>query len=309
MNKQRPKPKLIIDTDPGHDDALAILMLLRSKRFDVQAVTTVAGNSSIENVTRNAQAILDLADSKAPVFSGGPEPLERTLVQAVVHGADGLAGFDTGGTKFRLTGDAPEKIVEIVRRFPGEVTILAIGPLTNIARAFQLDPELPSLIPELAIMGGAIAVPGNKNRVAEFNFFVDPEAADIVFRADVPKTLVPLDLCTQVVLQLDDFRAVQDKQLQTLLMPMMEHFIEGLMGDEGTTGILAYDALAGYLLLNRAAFILQPTNVQIETKGNLTAGMSVAERRPYKAETPNVQVATGLDQARFRKDFFNLLSA
>jgi len=309
MKKLAEKEKIIIDTDPGHDDALAILMLLKSGRFDLQAVTTVAGNSGIENVTRNAQSILNLAESQAPVFSGAPSPLKRQLVTAVVHGPDGLDGFDTSQTSFELTDNAPQKIVEIARRFPNKVTILAIGPLTNIAKALQLEPELPQLVPQIVIMGGAIAVPGNKNRVAEFNFFVDPEAADIVFRSSLTKILVPLDLCLTTAFQLADFRAIKNERLRAALLPMMQRFIQGLRQDEGTSGILAYDALAGYFLLNRTAFMLQPMNIEIETRGRLTSGMSVAERRPYKPVPANVLVAVDVDRQAFRQDFVKHLSA
>lgn len=218
------KPKLIIDTDPGHDDALAILMTLLSDQFEVLAITTVAGNATIEKVTRNAQAILDLIGSPVPIFSGFDEPLKRKLVTAVVHGESGMAGFDTSSTDCRLTQNAPEKMVELVTANPEEITILALGPLSNVARAIQLDSQFSSKVKQLVIMGGAIDVPGNKNRVAEFNFFVDPEAADDVFQAEVQKVLVPLDVCNTVILQVDDFRKVQNERLQSILIPMMEHF-------------------------------------------------------------------------------------
>lgn len=302
------KTKLIIDTDPGHDDALAILMLLKSGQFDIQAVTTVAGNSDIENVTRNAQAILDLVNCNAPIFSGGPGPLKRKLVTAVVHGEDGLAGLDTSQTQFQLSGDAPERIVQAVRKFPGQMTVLALGPLSNIARAFQIDPELPSLIKELVIMGGAIAVPGNKNRVAEFNFFVDPEAADIVLRSVATKTLLPLDVCVTTALNIRDFQKLPDAPLRQALLPMMEHFLAGLRKDETQAGILAYDALAAYILLNRQAYIFNMMDVAVETKGEYTVGMSVAERRENKIGKRNINVAIGLDKQKFRQDFFELLS-
>ena len=306
--KVKQKPKLIIDTDPGHDDALAILMTVLSDQFDILAVTTVAGNATIEKVTRNAQAIMNLTTINVPVYSGLPEPLSRELVTAVVHGESGLAGFDTSKTTFSLTENAPQKIAELVAKNPGEVSILAVGPLSNIARAIELDSTFASKVKQLVIMGGAINVPGNKNRVAEFNFFVDPEAADIVFKSTIPKVLVPLDACNQVVMQVADFKQVQNKKLQAILMPMMEHFVAGLSTDEGTKGILVYDALAAYFLLNPNAFTLQAMDVVIETKGNHTFGMSVAEKRLHKVEKTNVEVVVGIDDEAFRKDFFSLLS-
>lgn len=307
MKTIEPKRKIIIDTDPGHDDALALLLLLKSNRFDVQAITTVAGNASIEKVTKNAQAILNLIDCSIPIYSGLPTPIKRELITAVVHGESGLDGFDTSATKFTLTQNAPEKIIEIVRAFPNEVSVLTLGPISNLARAFQLDPELPTLIPEVISMGGAIDVPGNKNRVAEFNFFVDPEAADIVFTSAVKKVVVPLDACNQVTLQLQDFQQVMNTELKVAILPMMEHFLRGLVSDEGTNGILVYDALAAYFLLNPDAFKLTPMNILIETFGEHTSGMCVAEKRLYKNALPNCEVVTTVNQTLFRKDFFKIL--
>lgn len=302
------KPKLIIDTDPGHDDALAILMTVLSNQFDILAVTTVAGNSSLEKVTRNAQAILNLLQSDIPVFSGRLSPLKRKLVTAVVHGESGLAGFDTSATEFLMTQDAPEKMVEMIAKYPGEVTILALGPLSNVARAISLDSTFAHEVKRVVIMGGAIDVPGNKNRVAEFNFFVDPEAAEVVMMSGAEIVLVPLDACNKVVLQADDFRQVQNTELQSILLPMMEHFVAGLISDEGTSGILVYDALAAYFLLNPSAFTLEAMNVVVETKGLHTFGMSVAEKRRHKVEYTNTQVVMGIDDEQFRSDFFEILS-
>jgi inosine-uridine nucleoside N-ribohydrolase len=302
------KPKLIIDTDPGHDDALAILMTVLSNKFDILAVTTVAGNATIKKVTRNAQAILNLIESDIPVFSGLPEPLKREFVSAVVHGKSGLAGFDTTSTKFSLTNNAPNKLVEIVNANPDEVTILALGPLSNVARAINLDSTFVNKVKQFVIMGGAIDVPGNKNRVAEFNFFVDPEAADVVMRSNVPKVLVSLDACNQVVLQVEDFRQVKNEKLQSILIPLMEHFFVGITTYEGTKGILVYDALAAYFLLNPQAFKLKSMDVVIETQGEHTFGMCVAEKRPHKVEQTNVEVVVKIDDQQFRKDFFEILN-
>ena len=144
--------------------------------------------------------------------------------------------------------------------------------------------------------------------MAEFNFFVDPEAADIVFETKVPKILVPLDECNQVVLQVNDFQKVQSKNLKSILIPMMEHFITGLTSDEGTAGILVYDALAAYYLLNPNAFTLQSMDVVIETQGEHTFGMSVAEKRSHKVENTNVEVVIEIDKKSFRQDFFKILS-
>jgi len=308
INNKNNKPKIIIDTDPGHDDALALLMLLKSNKCIIKAITTVAGNSTIGNVTRNAQAILNLTKEKIPIFSGLAKPIKRELVTAVVHGESGLAGFDTSKTDFSLTGNAPEKIIEIIKQNPNQITILALGPLSNVARAIKKDQSIIPLIKQLVIMGGAIGVPGNKNRVAEFNFFVDPEAADLVFKTKIPKVLISLDACNQVVLQVNDFKRIKNKSLQKLLIPMMEHFIDGLVNDEGTNGILVYDALAAFFLINPKAFKLKEMNVIIETRGEHTAGMSVTEKREHKVKETNVRVVSEIKKESFIKDLFKYLS-
>lgn len=299
-------PKIIIDTDPGIDDALALLMILKSLKFDVRAITTVAGNSTIENVTRNAQAILNLIGNKTPVYSGESKPLSRELITAVVHGEDGLAGFDTSKTEFKLTQNAPPKIIEIVRKNPGEITLLTLGPLTNVARAFQIDPKLPGLIAKIVSMGGAINVPGNQNGVAEFNFFVDPEAASIVLRENVPKVLIPLDICNTTVLSLSDFETIQNTTIKSALMPTMNIFAKFLKDDEGATGILVYDALAAYFLLNPTAYRLQEMNIFIKTGGEDERGRCVVVEG--EGAVLDASVVTSLNQEKFKEDFFKILS-
>ncbi len=296
--------KVIIDTDPGHDDALAIMLMIKSGMFDVLALTTVAGNSTIENVTKNAAYILDLLDRRdIPIYSGKAKPLKRKLVQAVVHGISGLAGADTSKTKFVLTNDAEDKIIELVRKYPKKVTLLTLGALSNIARAFIKEPRLPSLISEIVMMGGAIDVAGNKNRVAEFNMFVDPEAADIVFKAKVKKVLIPIDVCNDMPLFLSDFDKLKGTPLHKPIMSMMEHFIQGIKADEGSEGALVYDAVAAYYLIRPKAFTLEKMDVVIETKGEHTFGMTVAEKRLSPKKQYNVEVVRRVDRKQFRKDF------
>lgn len=304
MNAENQQPIIIVDTDPGVDDLLALFLLLKSNELDIRAITTVAGNSTIENVTRNAQAVLDFVDSKTPIYSGSLRPLRRDLVTAVVHGEDGLAGFDSTKTKFELTSNAPEKIVEIVRQNPGKITLLTLGPLTNLARAFTLDPELPGLVTKIVSMGGAINAPGNKNGVAEFNFFVDPEAASLVYQSKTPKVLVPLDICNQMELSLADFEAIKNESIRLTLVPMMKLYEEALIQNENTPSILVYDALAAYYLINPDAFRAEPIHLEIDTGGEDRRGKCLVN----KDRAPNVEVVISLDQEKFRKDFFNTLS-
>lgn len=303
-------PKVIIDTDPGHDDALAIMFAVLSGELDVLALTTVAGNSGVASVTRNARYVLRLIGREdIPVYSGAARPLRRKLVKANVHGESGLAGIDPTNPA-RLTGDAPERILELVRANPDEVTLITLGPLTNVARAIRREPQTMRLVKRIVSMGGAIAVPGNKNRVAEFNCFVDPEAADIVIRFPVDQVLVPLDACNRVRLALDDFRAVADRRLCAALLSMIEPYIANTAAHEGVPAALMYDPLTIFYALRPAVCPGEQMHVIVETDGTATRGMTVVDRRKVSdGAEPNVRVVTRIPAGRFRKDFFTALNA
>lgn len=298
---------IIIDTDPGHDDALAIMLLEKSGIFDIKAITTVAGNSTIQNTTNNARYILDLIKSDTPIYSGAERPLKRDLIKAVVHGEGGLAGAEIKKQE-KLTGNASEKIIEIVHANPNKISILAIAPETNIAEAFIKDSELPSLIKEIVIMGGAISVPGNKNRVGEFNIFVDPDAADIIFSANVKKTLIPLDVCNEVFFSINDFEKLEGSPFYEPIKNMMGFYIEGIQTFEKTSGALMYDPLAAYYLINPEAFKTTPMDIKIETQSELTRGMTVADKRTWGEKKYNIDVVTFVDKEAFSKDFFSILN-
>ena len=299
---------IIIDTDPGHDDALAIMLMVKSGLFNILALTTVAGNSAIENVTRNAAYILDLLGRRdIPVFAGREKPLKRSLTSANVHGDNGLDGVDTSKIKFAVNHDASKHIIRLVSDYAGDVVLLALGPLSNIARAFLEDRSLPLKISKIIMMGGAIDVPGNKNRVAEFNMFVDPEAADIVFKSKAKKILIPLDACNNSPLFMSDFEKINGSSLYRPIMNMMKKFITGIEKYEGTKGALVYDAIAAYYLLNPKAFITQPMDVIVETKGEYTRGMTVAEKRISEKKMYNMKVVIKVDVTRFKKDLTTIL--
>lgn len=297
--------KIIIDTDPGKDDLFAIVYLVLYKLFDILALTTVCGNSNIQNVTNNAQFSLNLVNGKIPIYSGAKQPLKGLSRFGKVMGTSGLDGVNIN-TKVQLNNLAIDKIIKLVRLYPNQVTILAIGPLTNIALAFQKDPQLPNLIKELVIMGGAIQLPGNVSQTSEFNIGFDPEAAKIVFEANVKRVLVPLDLCYQSSIQLSDLDSIKKNLLYPTLKNLLIPYQKLLKKNEGQTGIVLYDLLAAYYLTNPLAFITKPINIQIETKGQFTRGMTVADlRRPLK-NTPNTTVTIGLDKAQFIKDFLSV---
>jgi purine nucleosidase len=300
--------KLIIDTDPGVDDAMALMLAIKSGRFDLQAITTVCGNATIEDVTRNARYILELLErNDIPLYSGAAAPLSRMLQVSVVHGSNGLGKIVPENAP-ALTGNAVQKILELVAAHPGEITLVALGPLTNVAQAILADPRVMNAVHEIAMMGGAIAVPGNKNRVAEFNFFVDPEAADVVFRFPVPKSIVPLDACNRIRFALADFEAITNDRLRHALIEMAEPYITSIAADEGIDHAPLYDPLTIQYLLTPEACECYRCNVAIETAGLLTRGMSVADLRPKPEAEPNTTVVYAMDEFVFRRSFIETIS-
>lgn len=303
--------KIIIDTDPGHDDAMALLMLFAVPQIEILAITTVAGNSTIENTTRNAKYILSLSKKEnTPLFAGSAKPIARDLILANVHGKSGLDGSGVELLPIEQTTEqAADKIIEIIKQNPGEITLLTLGPLTNIAKAFLKEPSLPKMIKQIVMMWGAIAVPGNKNRVAEFNFFVDPEAAKIIFDSEVEKVLVPLDACNDIVLPEQSIKEIGEKagDIGKILSNMLVPYVENIKKYDNMAGALMYDPLVAYYLINPDAFQLEEMDIKIETKGEYTFGMSVAERRVGALKNPNIKVAMKIDGQKFINDFVDLI--
>lgn len=302
------KKKIIIDTDPGQDDAMAIMLAVKSGLFNILALTTVCGNSTIANTTRNARFILKILDrDDIPVFSGARKPLKRKLIQAVVHGKTGLEGIDPKNPA-KLTNNAVDKILELIKKYPNEITLVTLAPLTNIAKAIIKNPFTMKKVKEIIIMGGAIKVPGNKNRVAEFNIFVDPEAAEIVFQFPIRKTIVPLDTCNNVKLFLQDFRAIKNKMLKIEVLKMVKPYINNIAKDEGVKTAMMYDPLTVYYLINPYAAKTYECNIAIETKGELTRGMTVADLRIKPKTKANTIVVDYICENDFKNDFIKILS-
>ena len=298
--------KIIIDTDPGHDDAMAIMLAVLSNKFDILAITTVMGNSSVENTTRNARYILKLLNQEnIPIYSGADKPLVREHVKAIVHGTSGLEGIDPQNES-KLTGNAVDKIIELIAAAEdGTITLVTLGPLTNIAKAIQKDPKVMSSVKEIVMMGGAISVPGNQNRVAEFNLYVDPEAADIVFHFPVAKVLVPLDACNNVRLNLKNFQTITGS-LRDPLLKMAKPYMKNLAKEEGEEVALMYDPLTIFYLIKPESCKTREYNLQVETKGELTRGMTVADFK-FK-EKENIEVVVSIDSHNFKKLFFGTLN-
>ncbi len=206
--------KVILDVDPGFDDAMALCMALFDPRLDVVAVTAVGGNCSPAHATRNVQAIVEQLDPPRWPRLGAASPPDNGLPVDGRHlcGVDGLGGAQFEVAELHHMHPSEKVICDLIRSLPeASVTLVALGPLTNVARAFVLDPELASLVGQVVMMGGAVAGPGNITPAAEFNIYCDPRSAQAVFRSHSTKTLIPLDVTNRVVLSYDLFNQLPDE--------------------------------------------------------------------------------------------------
>ncbi len=220
------KQKVIIDTDPGCDDALALILACLSDKFDIKAITTVAGNAPIELTTCNAWYMLNLVHANnIPLYSGAKKPLNRAYKTDNFFGKSGLGGI-TAPTQATLTNNACQKIVEIVKKYPHEITLITLGPLTNIAQAFMNDEETMNLAKEIIMAGGIIESAGNITATAEFNFYSDPEAVSIVLKSRVKKTILPLDLRDKVHFFWQDVLSTKNLIIAPIITKMLEPFVE-----------------------------------------------------------------------------------
>lgn len=290
--------KIIMDVDTGADDALALLFAAKCKAVELLAVGTVAGNVGLGIALRNTLAILELAKCAVPVAAGASGPLSRGLKGASnYHGENGLNGVILPEPKTRPESvAAARQIIELSGRFPGEIALAPTGPLTNVALALTEDPGLASRLKEIILMGGAAFCPGNVGRYSEFNIAADPEAAAVVFGSGAKITMVGLDVTEHTVLTPSDLPVPpsEDPVYGFVVSLLAAHMRQNVK-----RGIVMHDPLAIGCAADRTLIKTLPCRIDIETKGELTTGMTVVERRNGKRETPNVNVAVEADSGRF----------
>lgn len=294
---------MILDCDPGHDDALAIIVALARPELELLAVTTVAGNAGLDATTRNALRVLTLVGrSDIPVAAGAAGPLVRSLhVASNVHGASGLAGADLPEPSFVAR---PEGAIELIRsiltaaREP--VTIAAVGPLTNVALLVRTHPELLGRIAGFRVMGGAITE-GNTTASAEFNIWQDPEAARIVFDSGRPITLMTLDVTHQAL-----FGAAEVARLEALgtrvasvFADLLRYFSRFHAERYGWDGSPIHDAVAVAHLALPDLVRTAPYQVDVETISDLTRGRTVVDVHGLTGRPPNADVGVAIDRPRF----------
>jgi inosine-uridine nucleoside N-ribohydrolase len=274
--------KIILDTDPGTDDAMALMLALNSPELDVRAITVVPGNVTAQQGLENALRMVSLANRcDIPVAGGAQHPLFQKLITAEFwHGKNGLANIELPVSKCKADARfGPDLIIELVHANPHEITLVPVGPLTNIAMAIQKDPSIVPLVKEVILMGGSIKG-GNVNAAAEANIYNDPEAAQLVFQAGWPLTMVGLDV--------GDKTLFGRKQLERLgkthgpvndFMYGVTKFLVELSEKFGDTGTPMYDPLAVGVAIDAGLVTAPAMHVDVETRGEFTRGETVANRR------------------------------
>jgi len=297
------RPQLLIDTDPGVDDALAILMA--HAHADIAGLSIVAGNVGLRHTVRNARTLIDLLGASTPVFAGCATPLVRVPDEdaAFVHGQDGFGDVGFAEPKAPLTHEpAALALLRLTRERPGELTLVALAPLTNLALALRLDPTLPERVARLVVMGGAVTGHGNTGKVpAEFNVGFDPEAAHVVFEAFPSFDLVDWEATLRHAFndaEFDRWLAAGDHRAD--FFGQIVATARRCNPRHGRRGVIAADALAMAVAIDPTIVIRSETRaVAVELDGHLTRGATVVDWAGRLGRSAQANIVLEVDQARF----------
>lgn len=303
---------IILDCDPGHDDAINIIIAVaKSNYFNVLGLTTVGGNVEVEKNTNNALKVLELLESTIPVYKGQSRPLVKQIeIATEIHGDSGMDGPVLPEPKLKEESQhAVDFIIESVKNSKEKVTLVPTGPLTNIAMALIKEPTIADNIEEIVLMGGGTF--GNWTPAAEFNIFVDAEAAEVVFTSGVPLAVFGLDVTHQVIATDDIVRRVGeiDNEIAQFVKELLIFFGQTYKDFFGFNGGPIHDACTCMYLLNPQMFEMKDVNVTIETKGEATYGMTVVDLLKTTGKTENAKFATGVNQELFWDTFTDILKS
>ncbi|MDR0624366.1 MAG: nucleoside hydrolase [Treponema sp.] len=297
------KLPVIFDCDPGHDDAIALILAFASAKLDIRGVTVTGGNTTLEKALNNAKKILGFIGRRPPLAAGAARPMFRDLVTAPqIHGESGLDGPFLPLPDYQ---EEPVPAVELMRRLITEsaepFTIIATGPLTNLGILFTAFPEVKNNIAQISFMGGSLG-PGNWTAAAEFNIFVDPEAADIVFSSGLPLIMSPLDVTQKALIMRDEIETLRafGGGAPVLTAELLDFYFQSYL-KRGFPGAALHDPCAVACLTNPELFTSRPCHLVVETRGIHTAGMTLGDLRPWSEAAPNVTVNTDIDRPGFIK--------
>ncbi|WP_405175032.1 nucleoside hydrolase [Paenibacillus sp. FSL H8-0261] len=300
---------IIIDCDPGHDDAIAILLAIaNSEKLDLRGITTVGGNQILDKITENALKVISFVNADIPVAKGAAGPLFGKLVTGEeAHGESGMDGPLLPPSKFRPVEEgAVEFMLNIIRSSEEKITLVPMAPLTNIALLITAYPEIKERIEKISLMGGGISY-GNVTSTAEFNIYVDPEAARIVFESGIPITMSGLDVTDKAAIFEDEIVALKERgPVSTMVGELLDFY--SIFGKKmGYVGSALHDPCAVAWLLHPELFESEHLYVTVETEGKLTRGMTVADKRKKTDRPTNVEVLVGVDREAFMKLIFDSL--
>ncbi len=293
--------KVLIDCDPGIDDAVALCIALFDPRLDVLGITATAGNVDAHQATRNVQTVIEHLDPpRWPRVGAATVNGHVPMVDARhIHGEDGLGNSGLVVSELHHPRPADKVIADVLRDAPNEVTIIALGPLTNIARAIQRDPELTTLLDRIIMVGGSSLGVGNITAAAEFNMYCDPEAARTVFRSRTTKTLIPLEVTSRISMTFDFVNQLPHVATRAgALMRKIIPFLFRTHHEElGLEGIHLHDVLGVLAAVQPELFETEELAGDVETSGELTRGATVFDRRPRRDWRNNMEVALEVDES------------
>ncbi|RHW39000.1 nucleoside hydrolase [Neobacillus notoginsengisoli] len=306
--------KVIIDVDTGVDDALAILYAVQSEQLDILGITAVSGNVPLEQVTINTNRMLNLIgiNDKITVYKGASRPLLREPFHEFrVHGEDGI-----GGALDHIDMEIPENevfaadfIIEQAKKHKGELTLIMVGPLTNLALAIRKEPRLAEWVKDVVIMGGIVESAGRGNTLptSEFNIFADPESAKIVFHSGLEMTLVSLDVTRKVMLMEEHINELEGTKYFDFVKNSTGIYRNFSAGLYGINGCALHDPLAVGVALDKSFVKTEKYYVDVETKSDLSYGQTIVDFRGLLKKEPNVNICTDVDHERFLKMFLDCL--
>lgn len=300
---------IVFDTDPGLDDAIALLLALAyPDALRVAAVTTVAGNQSIAKVTDNALRLLSFAQTRVTVAAGAVRPLVKDLASAAhIHGETGLGSVRLPTPSFAADPrSAVEVLADVVRTNPEPVTVVSVGPSTNLALFLNLHPDLAGRLGRVSLMGGSLSA-GNRTPAAEFNVWTDPEAAAVLFGSGVPLVMAGLDVTHRAYITLEEVARLEARGPASRLVAALIRSYGGRFERVGLPGSAIHDACSVAYLLRPELFTGQDLRVEVETSGAQTRGMTVADRRPGTTAVPNAFVLLDVDRPGFIDLLFDAL--
>jgi purine nucleosidase len=296
--------RILFDTDPGIDDACAILLALASPELSLEGLSVVHGNCSVDQATVNALSVLELANAgHIPVARGCELPLvQPSLLAPETHGNTGLGYAELPDPRARpIVQHGTDFLIEKILSSPGEITLVAIGPLTNVALAIRQEPRLVQAVREVIVMGGAIRYEGNTTALAEFNTYVDPHAAYIVYHSGMPITLVPLDVTYQCVLTKEDVRKMRrvDSPITKFVEDATRFYMEFHDEFQSIEGCVINDPLALALTFAPDLCSYREMPVDVDISGGISMGKTIGDFYNYSKKPANMKVALGVKPREF----------